>query len=560
MSLTDRDLNDALRNLHLLDPGQKARVLVLLEERNRLKKLQDAREHFLPFVTQVWPEFIAGAHHRIMAEAFEKVVYERGKRIIVNLGPRHTKSQFASILLPAWFLGKFPRKKIIEVANTESLASGFGRQVRNMIDGADTESGEGHKVAAYREIFPDVRLAQDSKAAAEWHTNKGGSYFAIGVNGRVTGRGFDLGVIDDPHDEQQAKQAEYNPAIFDTVYDYYTSGIRQRAQPGASLLIVMTRWSRRDLTGRLIDKMTQRSLDDSGDQWEVIELPAILDEGQPTERPMWPGFWSLKELQDTREEIGPIKFKAQYQQQPTSEQSAILKRDYWRIWGEDKEVDLKANKTSCPGPQHAIAWSKVTPPACDIVVHSWDCASTKNDRSHPSAFTEWGVFKIPVFNADGKVTHSINNIILLSAYKARLEFPELKRKAKQFYEEDKPDVLLIENKSAGMQLLQEFHAMGIPAEDFAGSSRGSKAIPNDKIARANLIADIFKSGYVWRSANRAAEEVVMQCAEFPNGVEDDYVDSTVQALLRFRAGGLIRTANDEEEERDAPRARRRRYY
>jgi len=554
--ISDADLNYALRNIAHLDPGQKARVLQLLEERDHLKKIEAAREHFIPFVERVWPDFILGAHHRIMAEAFEKVVYERGKRIIVNLGPRHTKSQFASILLPAWFLGKFPRKKIIEVANTESLASGFGRQVRNMIDGEDKESDDSMKVSAYREIFPDIRLAADSKAAAEWHTNKGGSYFAIGVNGRVTGRGFDLGVVDDPHDEQQAKQAEYNPAIFDSVYDYYTSGIRQRAQPGASLLIVMTRWSRRDLTGRLIDKMTQRSAGDSGDNWEVIELPALLDEGLLTERPMWPGFWSLKELRDTREEIGPLKFRAQYQQQPTSEQSAILKRDYWRIWGEDREVDLKEGHSSCPGPQHAAAWNNLDPPACDYLIQSWDCAASKNDRSHPSAMTEWGVFRAE----DPKTGKTINNLILLSAYKARMEFPELKQKAKQFYEESQPDSLLIENKSAGMQLLQEFRAMGIPAEDFTGSSRGSRAVPNDKIARANLIADIFASGYVWAPDRRFAQDVISECAEFPNGMTDDLVDSTVQALLRFRAGGLIRTENDEEEERDAPRARRKRYY
>lgn len=535
---------------------QKARVLTLLETRAKLKKRQDARDHFIPFVEQVWPEFILGAHHKIMAEAFEKVVYERGKRIIVNLGPRHTKSQFASILLPAWFLGKFPRKKIIEVANTESLAAGFGRQVRNILDGLDKDSDDTMSVSAYREIFPDIRLAADSKAAAEWHTNKGGSYFAIGVNGRVTGRGFDLGVIDDPHDEQQAKQAEYNPAIFDGVYDYYTSGIRQRAQPGASLLIVMTRWSRRDLTGRLIDKMQQRSEGDSGDRWEVIELPAILDEGLETERAMWPGYWSLKSLQDTREEIGPLKFRAQYQQQPTSEQSAILKREYWKVWGEDKEVDLKEGRTSCPGPQHAVAWAKGDAPACDFIIQSWDCASTKNDRSHPSAMTEWGVFKAE----DPKTGKTINNLFLMSSFKRRMEFPELKDKAKKFYEETMPDSLLIENKSAGMQLLQEFRSMGIPAEDFAGSSRGTRALPNDKIARANLVADVFASGYVWCPDKRFAQDVVNECAEFPNGMADDLVDSTVQALLRFRAGGLIRTEHDEEEERDQPRARRRRYY
>lgn len=553
--LSEHDLKQAVRNLHLLDPGQKARVLGLLEERDHAKKLQNAREHFIPFVQSVWPDFIPGAHHNLMAEKFERVVSGKSRRVIINMAPRHTKSELASVMLPAWFLGRKPNKKIIQVSNTEGLAAGFGRRVRNMIGGDAVDGVDGVKSTSYSEIFPSVRLAEDSKAAAGWHTNFGGEYFAIGTSGRVTGKGADCLIIDDPHSEQEAKQAEYSPAIFDGVYDWFTSGPRQRLQPGGAIIIVMTRWSKRDLTGRLIDKMQQRAASDSGDQWEVIELPAILDEGLPTERAMWPGFWSLKELQDTREEIGPLKFKAQYQQQPTSEQSAILKRDYWRIWGEDKEVDLKEGHSSCPGPQHAAAWANGDPPACDFIIQSWDCAASKNDRSHPSAMTEWGIFKAE----DSKSGKSINNIILLSAWQARMEFPELKQKAKQFYEESMPDSLLIENKSAGMQLLQEFRSMGIPAEDFAGSSRGSKAMPNDKIARANLIADIFASGYVWAPDRRFAQDVISQAAEFPNGMADDLVDSTVQALLRFRAGGLIRTEHDEEED-EAPRARRRRYY
>jgi predicted phage terminase large subunit-like protein len=564
--ISDADLRQLERQLPHIDPAHKRRVLELLEERDRLNALKEGREKFIPFVKQVWPNFIPGAHHEIMGEAFERVAAGTLKRLIVNMAPRHSKSELASVMLPAWFLGRFPNKKIIEVSNTESLASGFGRRVRNMISGEGDASDESSK--RYRELFPDVWLAKDSQAAAGWHTNKGGEYFAIGVNGRVTGKGADIAIVDDPHDEQQARQAEYSPEIFDGVYDWYTSGIRQRLQPGGAIIIVMTRWSKRDLTGKVIDRMQSRGKGGSGDQWEVIELPAILDEGTPSERPMWPGFWSLKELQDTREEIGPVKFKAQYQQQPTSEQSAILKRDYWRIWASPDE--------ECPSPEHAMAWREGSPPACDYTIGSWDAAATKNDRSHPSAYTLWGVFQIPApqeYYADeddpeqprvlrihrGK---TISNIILLSAFKARMEFPELKKKAKEFYEEDAPDTLLIENKSAGMQLLQEFRAMGIPAESFTGSSRGGDkrlGLSNDKIARANGIADIFASRYVWMPDRPFAREVREQCAEFPSGIEDDLVDSTVQAMIRFRQGGFIRTANDEPEEETVSH-RRKRYY
>jgi predicted phage terminase large subunit-like protein len=547
--LSDDQIDFALKNLDRLSPVQKEQVLRLLDERKTLADLKIAREKFIPFVKRVWPGFIPGAHHEIMGEAFEDVANGKLKRLIINMAPRHSKSELASVMLPAWFLGKFPNKKIIEVSNTESLASGFGRRVRNMISGEGDLSDE--SAQAFRELFPDVWLAKDSQAAAGWHTNKGGEYFAIGVNGRVTGKGADIAIVDDPHDEQQARQAEYSPEIFDSVYSWYTSGIRQRLQPGGAIIIVMTRWSRRDLTGKVLDRMKSRAEDDHGDRWKVIELPAILDEGLPTERAMWPGFWSLKELQNTREEIGPIKFKAQYQQNPTSEQSAIIKREYWRIWGSDDET--------CPGPKNAEAWRLQEPPACKYILGSWDCAASKNERSHPSAYTLWGIFDAE----DPDTGKEIDNLILLSAYKARMEFPELKRKAKEFFDEDRPDTLLIENKSAGMQLLQEFRSMGVPAESFTGSNRGGDkrlGLGNDKVARANSIADIFASKYVWMPDRPFARDVREQCAEFPLGIEDDLVDSTVQALIRFRAGGFIRTANDEVED-DEPRTyRRKRMY
>lgn len=547
--ITDSELLRLKNNIHLLDPAQKARVIDLLDARKRAHDLTDAREHFIPYVKAMWPDFIPGAHHTLMGEAFERVARGELKRLIINMAPRHTKSELTSWLLPSWFLGKFPKKKIIQASNTEALAAGFGRRVRNLISDVKSEEDADDVEHPYRftDVFPGVSLAKDSQAAAGWHTNKGGEYFAIGINGKVTGKGADILIIDDPHSEQEAKQAETSPEIFDSVYDWYTSGPRQRLQPGGAIIIVMTRWSKRDLTGRVLKRMAENP-PGKGDQWEVIEFPAILDEGLPTERSLWPGFWSLEELQATREELPVSKFQAQYQQNPTSEGAAIIKREYWRTWGGDND--------ECPGPQHRSAWENLSPPACEYTIASWDCAATKTERSHPSAYTLWGVFKAE----DPTSGKTVNNIILLYAYQARMEFPELKKKAKEFYDEDMPDTLLIENKSAGMQLLQEFRSMGIPAESFTGSSRGSKQFSNDKVARANMVADIFASRFVWAPDRRFADEVITQCADFPNGQADDLLDSTVQAMLRFREGGFIRTANDEEDEEDAPRFRRKRYY
>ena len=557
---SDNDLLHLKQNLHLLDPSQKVRVLDLLEERAKAAKLRDAREHFLPFVNQVWPDFIAGAHHTLMAEKFERVANRARKRHIIDIPPRFTKSEIASWLLPAWFLGKFPKKKIIQVSNKEDLAAGFGRRVRNLLSGeGEVDDDEEGGPAAYKELFPGTRLAQDSKAAALWHTSKGGQYFALGVKGIVTGKGADIAILDDLHSEQEAKQAENNPAIFDDVYDWYTSGIRQRMQPGGAIIIVMTRWSKRDLVGRLLKQMDADIASGLSkgqyDEWEVLPLPAILDEEEPTESSMWPGFWPLEELQRTRNALPVAKWQAQYQQNPTSEGAAILKRDYWRRWGDGNTAGDK-----CPGPQHAAAWANSDPPACQYIIASWDAAATAKERSHPSAYTLWGVFEAEDAGT-GKV---INNIILLSAFKKRMEFPELKKMVKDFYTEDHPDTLLIESKSAGVQIIQEFRSMGIPVHSFDGSSRGKSTGvrgvgTNNKVARANAIADIFSSRYVWAPDRRFADEVIEQCASFPAGDEDDLVDSTVQAMLRFREGGLIRTANDEEEEESMPR-RRKRYY
>lgn len=547
MSL-DIDLDHALKNIDRLKGEDKEYVLNLLEKRERLAKIEKAQTSFIDFVKLMWPGFIPGPHHYLMAEAFERVAKGECKRLIINMAPRHTKSELTSWLLPAWFLGKFPRKKIIQASNTEALAAGFGRRVRNLISGDAEEDEEGNTGLAFADVFPGVKLAKDSQAAAGWHTNRGGEYFAIGIKGKVTGKGGDIVIIDDPHSEQEARQAETSPEIFDDVYEWYTSGPRQRLQPGGAIIIVMTRWSKRDLTGQVLKKEASLEEGEYGDRWEVIEFPAILDENTKTERALWPAFWSLPELKATRAVLPVAKWKAQYQQNPTSEEGAIIKRENWRIWGSDD--------TECPADHLLSAWNNLNPPPCEFIMMSIDTAMKKTERSDFSAFTTWGVFKVD----DPKTGLPINNIILLSAWKARLEFPELKKKVQEFYNEDMPDTILIEDKGSGISLIQELRAMGVPVENFS-YGRGSKGVSNDKVARANMVSDIFASGYVWAPDRRFAEECIEECAEFPYGDHDDYVDSVVQALLRFRSGGFIRTANDEPDDWDEPRQyRARRFY
>jgi len=492
--LSPKKLELLQQNKDKLPPEIRAKLGALLEERDELETTTQAQKDFMTYVNYVWPSFIHGKHHVKMAKAFERVANGETKRLIINMPPRHTKSEFASYLLPAWFLGRFPGKKIIQTSHTAELAVGFGRKVRNLVDSD-----------VYKDIFPDVALQADSKAAGRWATNKGGEYFAIGVGGAVTGKGADLLIIDDPHSEQEATIAETNPEVYDKTYEWYTSGPRQRLQPGGAIVVVMTRWSKKDLTGQVVKAAAQRS----GEDWEVIEFPALLPSGNP----LWPQFWSKLELEALKSELPNSKWMAQYQQQPTSDVNAIIKREWWKTWEKDE------------------------PPYCDFLIQSWDTAFLKTQRSDFSACTTWGVFYQPDDTGRDQA-----NIILLNAVKERMEFPELKERAREQYDEWEPDALIVEAKAAGSPLIFELRAMGIPVQEFT-PSKG-----NDKIARLNAVADIFASGRVWVPNTHWAEELVEEVASFPSGEHDDLVDSMTQALLRYRKGGFLRLPSDEEDD------------
>jgi predicted phage terminase large subunit-like protein len=504
-------LQDIPKILPLLSLAEQEQLLHQLAHLERLKQRQQSQTKFIEFVHAVWPTFIAGRHHAIMAEAFERVASGKLKRLIINMPPRHTKSEFASYLLPAWFLGKFPHKKVIQTSHTAELAVGFGRKVRNLVDSE-----------AYKEIFPGLALSSDSKAAGRWNTNKQGDYFAIGVGGAVTGKGADILIIDDPHSEQEATAAETNPEIYDKVYEWYTSGPRQRLQPGGAIVIVMTRWSMRDLTAQVLKASAQRG----GDEWEVIEFPAIMPSGNP----LWPEFWSMNELAALKEELPNSKWMAQYQQNPTSDTAAIIKREQWKQWTEEE------------------------PPDCDYILQVWDTAFEANNRADYSACTTWGVFYQPNDKGENQA-----NIILLNAVKDRVEFPTLKRLVVEQYDTYKPDSLLVEKKASGAPLIYELRAMGIPVQDYT-PVRGTTNNPNNKMARLNAVSDMFASGIVWAPNRAWAEEVIDEVASFPAGEHDDYVDTCIMALLRFRQGGFLRLPSDEPEEPRYYRRRQGGYY
>jgi len=452
----------------------------------QLDRIEHCQQDFLSFVKAVWPEFIAGEHHRIIAEKFQRVANGELKRLIINMAPRHTKSEFASYLLPAWFIGQNPAMKIIQATHTTELAVSFGRKVKNLLERED-----------YQEIFPNAVLSADSKASGRWDTARGGMYYAVGVGSNLAGRGGDLIIIDDPHSEQTAMSA----SGFDNDWDWYTGGPRQRLQPGGAIILVMTRWSEKDLTGQLIRQMSK---EEKADQWEVVELPAIMD----NEEPCWPEFWSKDDLERVRASIPPSKWNAQYQQRPTGDDNAIIPREWWK------------------------RWEKENVPSLEYVIQSYDTAFSKRETADFSAITTWGVFRPEEVGGPPA-------IILLDSKKGRWDFPELKQQAFDSYQFWDPDTVIVEAKASGTPLTHELRNMGIPVVNFT-PSRG-----NDKVSRVHSVSPLFEAGMVYAPDEQFADELIEEVAAFPNGEYDDLVDSMTQALMRYRQGNFVNLPTDD---------------
>jgi len=489
----------SLKDFDILSQQDQAEAVALLNRYDQLKKQESCRSDFMAYVKHLWPDFIEGRHHKIIAEKFNRIAQGKLKRLIVCLPPRHSKSEFASTYFPSWMMGLRGNLKIIQTTHTAELATSFGRKVRNLIDSSE-----------YSSIFPDLKLQADNKSAGRWTSNQQGEFFAAGVGGAITGRGADLLIIDDPHSEQDA----LSPTAMESAYEWYTSGPRQRLQPGGIIVLVMTRWSTKDLVGKVLKKQGE----ENADQWEVVEFPAIMPE---TGTPLWPEFWKKDELLSVKASLPVSKWNSQWLQNPTAEEGSIVKREWWNLW----EGDV---------------------PAYSYVIQSYDTAFSKKETADYSAITTWAIFS----PADGEP----DQILLLDAKRVRVDFPELKKLAWEEWKYWEPDCVLIEAKASGTPLTQELRRMGIPVTAYT-PSRGQ-----DKIARMNSVAPIFESGMVWATEDLFADEVIQEMASFPFGDHDDYCDSATMALMRFRQGGFVSLAEDYDQEADLLPRKRTVYY
>ena len=487
-----------------------AEKLALLDEIEYLtvrKQLQEYRDDFLKFCAYMYPDWKEGPHHRYMKGPLHKVKEGLELRLTVSMPPRFGKSETIAYLFVAWYLGHNPHHHIMMATHTSTLSADFGRKVRNLID---TEK--------YRGIFPNTIVSRDKSASDNWATTSGGKYLAIGIGANVAGHGAHLLIADDLVSEQAVLA---NPdTAFDTAWTYMQVGPMQRLMPGGRIVMIGTRWGKKDPIGRALAWVDQNP---TALPWHEIRFPAIL----PSGKSLWPGQWPVDQLLAKKAGMQPQYWSAQYMQEPTSEEGALIKREWWKIWEKDD------------------------PPAMDFVLQVWDTAHETKSNNDYSACTTWGVWYNDETNR--------NELMLLNAVKDRWEFPQLKAKVLEHYKEWEPECLLIEKKAAGAPLIQELRQMDIIVEEYSPSRKGL-GVSNDKRARVNAVAPMFFDGSIWAPDYRWAHEVINECAEFPNGEHDDYTDTVTMALGRYRRSGFVSLKSDRKDEPIERRYKREPFY
>ena len=264
-----------------------------------------ARRSLLAFARYTHPNWTEGEHHRRICELLERVAKGEVRRAMIFAPPRHTKSELASRRFPAWYLGHNPTAQLITATYAADFATDFGADVRQIVSSPE-----------YGRLFPGVGLSPDRTAMGNWRTSKGGIYVATGVGGPITGRGMDLGIIDDPFknrdDADSAKRRE-------SVWRWFNSTFLTRMMPGAAMCLMCTRWAEDDLAGRLLKQ----------GGWDVLELPAIAHEGTDHEQALWPEWFPLEELRDRRSRMPGREWSALYQQRPRPESGDYCKREWF---------------------------------------------------------------------------------------------------------------------------------------------------------------------------------------------------------------------------------------
>lgn len=296
------------------------------EAASELLRRRGARKSLLEFTKYTLPDFQAGDHHKRICNALERVEKGECKRLMIFAPPRHTKSELASRRFPAWYLGRNPKKQIIATTYGHDFAADFGRDVKGIVQGEE-----------YQKLF-ETNLRIDSKSANRWHTEQGGVYIATGVGGAITGRGADIALIDDPFKNRDEADSE---VFRDRVWKWYTSTFYTRLMPGGAIIIILTRWHEDDLAGRLIADM-----ETGGDHWEIISLKAIDNEDSDEEEALWPEWYPVDVLKQTKRVIGTRDWSALYQQEPKPVEGTFFKREWFNRYKLGEEPKLNTYLSS----------------------------------------------------------------------------------------------------------------------------------------------------------------------------------------------------------------------
>lgn len=503
-----------IQQLPTLPKAEKLALLEELESLEHKKKLKKCRDDFLAFCAHIYPDWKEGPHHRFLKPLLQKVKDGKETRLTVSMPPRFGKSETIAYLFVAWYLGHNPHHHIMMATHTAALSASFGRKVRNLLESD-----------VYQEIFPATKVSRDKSAADFWSTETAGQYLAIGIGANVAGHGAHLLIADDLVSEQAVLA---NPdTAFATAWEYMQVGPLQRLMPGGRIVMIGTRWGKKDPIGRAL-QWAQDNPDST--PWNEVRFPAIMEverAGETTLKSLWPEQWPVDQLLAKKAGMQPQFWAAQYMQEPTSEEGAIIKREWWKIW------------------------EKQDPPNCEFVIQVWDTAHDTKSHNDFSACITWGVW----FNEET----SRHEIIMLNAVKGRWEFPQLKEQVLEQYKSWEPECLLIEKKAAGAPLLQELRQMDLYVEETS-PSRGTKQVSNDKRARISAVAPIFFDGAVWAPDLRWAYEVIEECASFPNGEHDDLVDCVELGVSRFRRGGFVSLTTDRKDDNFVRQRRNSAYY
>jgi len=422
---------------------------------------------------------MAPPHIQALANDLEAI--ERGelRRLIVVMPPRHGKSELVSVRFPCWYMGRNPVEAIVQAGYAESIALTHSRRSRDIFVSPQQNV-----------LFPEVRyrpekvgqgnIIPEKQAAHEWGTIQGGSYYAVGIGGGLTGRGFNIGIIDDPvKDDEEAS----SKTIRDKVWEWYSKVFRTRAEPNSAIIVVMTRWHQDDLVGRLLEEAKNFP---ASDQWKILHFPAIKDD-----QALWPERFPLSELNKLRATPSAIRsFEALYQGNPTVAEGQIFKQEWWRYY------------------KHL--------PKIDRLIHSWDTAFKDKTQNDFSVCTVWG--------------ETANGYYLVDMWRGKVEFPELKIMAETIYNRDHPIAVLVEDAASGQSLIQAIQ------RDTRMPILPIK-VDKNKVARANAVTPLIESGNVYLPEDATwLFDYIEELSGFPNATHDDQVDTTTQALSWFTQG------------------------